>query len=111
MAEALTSDGHKAYLEAVEDAFGGDTDYAMLVKLYGSTGEGGAGTAPRKCSPASASASGRTVSPATPIPTTSARATPSAKTDHAHGRAALYPSDHGFSKKLSNHEASRAVQF
>ena len=34
----LTSDGHKAYLEAVEGAFGGDVDYAMLVKMYGSTG-------------------------------------------------------------------------
>ena len=32
----LTSDGHKAYLEAVEGAFGGDIDYARLVKLYGS---------------------------------------------------------------------------
>ena len=37
----LTSDGHKAYLEAVEGAFGGDVDYAQLIKLYGSTeGEG-----------------------------------------------------------------------
>ena len=32
----LTSDGHKAYLEAVEGAFGGDVDYAQLVKIYGS---------------------------------------------------------------------------
>lgn len=31
----LTTDGHKAYLEAVESAFGGDVDYAQLVKLYG----------------------------------------------------------------------------
>lgn len=31
----LTTDGHKAYLEAVEGAFGGGIDYAMLVKLYG----------------------------------------------------------------------------
>jgi IS1 family transposase len=31
----MTSDGHRAYLEAVEGAFGGDIDYAMLVKLYG----------------------------------------------------------------------------
>jgi len=31
----LTTDGHKAYLEAVEGAFGGDVNYAMLVKLYG----------------------------------------------------------------------------
>jgi len=33
----LTTDGHKVYLEAVEDAFGGDIDYAMLVKVYEST--------------------------------------------------------------------------
>lgn len=31
----LTTDGHKAYLSAVEDAFGGDIDYAMLIKIYG----------------------------------------------------------------------------
>jgi hypothetical protein len=31
----LTSDGHKAYLEAVEGAFGADIDYAKLVKLFG----------------------------------------------------------------------------
>lgn len=31
----LTTDGHKAYLEAVEGPFGGDVDYAMLIKLYG----------------------------------------------------------------------------
>jgi hypothetical protein len=33
----LTSDGHKAYLDAVEGAFGADIDYAMLVKLYGAS--------------------------------------------------------------------------
>src|SRR3954453_21064773 len=31
----LTTDGHKAYLQAVEDAFGADIDYGMLIKLYG----------------------------------------------------------------------------
>ncbi|MCC6466578.1 MAG: DDE-type integrase/transposase/recombinase [Planctomycetes bacterium] len=31
----LTTDGHKAYLSAVEGAFGGAVDYSMLVKLYG----------------------------------------------------------------------------
>jgi IS1 family transposase len=43
----LTTDGHKAYLEAVEGAFGGDVDYAQLVKLYGPTI-----TAPGRYSPA-----------------------------------------------------------
>jgi IS1 family transposase len=32
----LTTDGHKAYLTAVEEAFAGEIDYAMLVKTYGS---------------------------------------------------------------------------
>lgn len=37
----LTSDGHKMYLEATEAAFGGDVDYAMLIKQYGNeTGNG-----------------------------------------------------------------------
>ena len=31
----LSSDGHRAYLEAVEGAFGGDVDYAMINKIYG----------------------------------------------------------------------------
>ena len=31
----LTTDGHKAYLSAVEESFGADVEYAMLVKLYG----------------------------------------------------------------------------
>lgn len=35
----LTSDGHRAYLEAVEGAFGGDVDYAQLVKVYGAAPE------------------------------------------------------------------------
>ena len=46
----LTTDGHKAYLEAVEGAFGAGVDYAMLVKLYGEpTGQKGH---ERKYSPA-----------------------------------------------------------
>jgi IS1 family transposase len=32
----LTTDGHKPYLEAVDYAFGGEIDYAMLIKIYGS---------------------------------------------------------------------------
>jgi IS1 family transposase len=43
----LTSDGHKPYLEAVEQSFGADIDYAMLVKIYGD-----AGAAPGRYSPA-----------------------------------------------------------
>lgn len=35
----LTSDGHKAYLDAVESAFGSEIDYAMLIKIYGKSKE------------------------------------------------------------------------
>jgi len=35
----LTTDGHKAYLSAVEDAFGSQIDYAMLNKIYGKPDE------------------------------------------------------------------------
>jgi IS1 family transposase len=31
----LTTDGHKPYVEAVEDAFGAEIDYAQLVKIFG----------------------------------------------------------------------------
>ena len=46
----LTSDGHKAYLEAVEGAFGADIDYAMLIKLYGNAPESAKGRySPAEC--------------------------------------------------------------
>ncbi len=45
----LTSDGHKPYLEAVEGAFGGDIDYAMLVKIYGAAPEGQRRYSPAQC--------------------------------------------------------------
>ncbi len=43
----MTTDGHKAYLDAVEGAFGADIDDAVLVKHYGETA-----TPPGRYSPA-----------------------------------------------------------
>lgn len=46
----MTTDGHKAYMEAVEDSFAGDIDYAQLVKLYGKTSESAKGRySPAEC--------------------------------------------------------------
>jgi hypothetical protein len=46
----LTSDGHKAYLDAVEGAFGADVDYAQLVKLYGPSSDSSKGRySPAEC--------------------------------------------------------------
>jgi IS1 family transposase len=36
----LTSDGFNAYIGAVEDAFGGEVDYAQLVKVFGAEDPG-----------------------------------------------------------------------
>jgi hypothetical protein len=46
----LRSDGHKAYLGALEGAFVADVDYAMLVKIYGTSPESAKESySPAKC--------------------------------------------------------------
>jgi IS1 family transposase len=45
----LTTDGHRVYAEAVENAFGSEIDYAMLVKLYGASNDGESRYSPATC--------------------------------------------------------------
>lgn len=45
----LTTDGHKPYLAAVEDAFSADIDYATLTKIYGNDPESEKRYSPAKC--------------------------------------------------------------
>jgi transposase-like protein len=45
----LTTDGLKLYVDAVEDAFGADVDYAMLVKHYGEAPEAEKRYSPAVC--------------------------------------------------------------
>jgi len=45
----LTTDGHGPYLEAVEGAFGGDVDFAQLVKLYAPAVSGPGRYSPPHC--------------------------------------------------------------
>ena len=45
----LTSDGHRPYLEAVEQSFGADIDYAVLQKIYGKPAEGEKRYSPPEC--------------------------------------------------------------
>lgn len=45
----LTTDGHGAYLQAVEEAFGDEVDYAQLVKIYGNSPEGQRRYSPAVC--------------------------------------------------------------
>jgi IS1 family transposase len=45
----ITTDGYRVYLEAVEGAFGGSVDFAMLVKLYGVPSEAETRYSPAEC--------------------------------------------------------------
>lgn len=45
----LTTDGHRPYLTAVEDAFEGNIDYGMLIKVYGVVNETYARYSPAQC--------------------------------------------------------------
>jgi IS1 family transposase len=54
----LTTDGHKPYLRAVENAFEYDIDYAMLIKMYGSPD--GATDNERRYSPAACTGAKKT---------------------------------------------------
>lgn len=45
----LTTDGHKSYLQAVEDSFGSEIDYAQLIKLYGNEVEAEKRYSPAEC--------------------------------------------------------------
>ena len=102
----LTSDGHKAYLDAVEGAFGADVDYAMLVKIYGASSE-----APRAATARpSASALRNTGSKASPIWRMSARPTAERAnlTMRMHNRRFTRLTN-AFSKKFENHAHMVAI--
>jgi IS1 family transposase len=45
----LTTDGHRVYLNAVENAFGSEIDYAMLIKIYGNESSNDTKYSPPEC--------------------------------------------------------------
>jgi IS1 family transposase len=105
----LTTDGHRAYLDAVEDAFGGDVDYAQLIKIYGPDPAGaGAG---RYSPPA---ITGCEAKPITSYPEHGAISTSYVErqnlTMRMHMRRFTRLTN-GFSKKIQNHEYAVALNF
>lgn len=45
----ITTDGHRVYMDAVEEAFGADVDYAQLQKIYGASMEPERQYSPARC--------------------------------------------------------------
>lgn len=45
----LSTDGHKMYLEAVDDVFGGEIDFSQIIKLYGNNPESEVRYSPAEC--------------------------------------------------------------
>jgi IS1 family transposase len=104
----LTTDGHTAYLSAVEDAFGSEVDYAMLQKIYGTAQE----VSDTRYSPAVCMGARKAIISGAP--------------DHNHISTSYVESQNltmrmsmrrftrltnAFSKKLENHEHSVALHF
>jgi IS1 family transposase len=95
----LTTDGHAAYLEAVEGAFGGDVDYAMLVKLYGETPD-----AEKRYSPAACIGARKTKIEGDPDPAhISTSYTERANLTMRMHMRRFTRLTNGFSKKIANH--------
>jgi IS1 family transposase len=104
----LTSDGHKAYLEAVEGAFGGDIDYAQLVKLYGPTSESAKG----RYSPADCTGIRKTPIEGKPDPKhISTSFVERSNLSIRMGNRRMTKLTNAFSKKAENHAHMMAIYF
>jgi len=106
----LTTDGHRAYLTAVEAVFGGDIDYAMLVKLYGN--ESGSTETERKYSPAECT--GTKIALVNGIPDKKHVSTSYAERQNLTMRMTMRRFTrltNAFSKKVDNLEAAVALHF
>jgi len=104
----LTSDGHRPYLQAVEDAFQGNIDFAMLIKLYGEDPDKGT----RRYSPAKCNGTKATIISGRPdlkhISTSYAEANNLTMRMSMRRFTRL---TNAFSKKLDNHIHAVAIHF
>jgi IS1 family transposase len=104
----ITTDGHKAYLDAIDTAFGGAVDYAMLVKLYGEAPEGAKGRySPAECT-------GAIKTPISGNPDHKHISTSYAERNNLNVRMhsrRMTRLTNAFSKKMENHAHAMALHF
>ena len=104
----LTTDGHKAYLGAIEEAFGNDIDYAQLVKLYGPVPE----SQQRRYSPAPCAGAIKTRVEGNPDPRhVSTSYVERQNLTMCMSMRRFTRLTNGFSKKLENHYLMLSVYF
>lgn len=104
----LTTDGHRVYAEAVEDAFGADIDYAMLVKIYGASND----NPESRYSPATCIGCRTGVLSGRPDPKhISTSFIERSNLSMRMGMRRFTRSTNGFSKKLENHGHAAALYF
>jgi IS1 family transposase len=107
----LTTDGHRAYLSAVESAFGSEIDYAMIQKIYGTSATDGKGAEVRY-SPAQCMGARKAVISGMPdIEHISTSHTERQNLSMRMGMRRFTRLTNAFSKKLENHEHAIALYF